>query len=245
VVVSQRLASEFWPGVNPLGQTLQDHEGRSFEVVGVARDLSSTRLGGLDGPMVYQPFNLNGAYNANAFVRFSGDSTALERVVTSTIRDIAPELTFWTAPHTIEWLREGLMESIWSMTQLIAFICAMAVALAVLGIYGVVSFAVSQRTKEVGIRLALGAQKKDIYQAILGTSGRPVGIGLLIGLATTVAAWSAITPLMRSQEFTFNAEEPIGYAVTAVLLAGVSLTAMLIPARRATKVDPMVVLRYE
>jgi putative ABC transport system permease protein len=117
--------------------------------------------------------------------------------------------------------------------------------LALIGIYGVVAFAVSQRTKEMGIRLALGAQKRDIYQAILGTSGRPVGIGLLLGLAITVATWSVMAPLLRDQEFSFNAAEPFAYVVTAALLACVAVTAMLIPARRATTVDPMVALREE
>jgi len=129
--------------------------------------------------------------------------------------------------------------------QLIALLCAMAVSLALIGIYGVVAFAVSQRTKEMGIRLALGAQKRDIYQAILGTSGQPVGIGLLLGLAITVATWSVMAPLLRDQEFSFNAAEPFAYVVTAVLLTCVAVTAMLIPARRATMVDPMVALREE
>jgi hypothetical protein len=89
------------------------------------------------------------------------------------------------------------------------------------------------------------AQKRDIYKAILGTSGRPVGIGLLLGLAITVATWSVMAPLLRDQEFSFNAAEPFAYVVTAALLACVAVTAMLIPARRATMVDPMVALREE
>jgi MacB-like periplasmic core domain/FtsX-like permease family len=123
--------------------------------------------------------------------------------------------------------------------------CVIAVSLALIGIYGVVAFAVSQRTKEMGIRLALGATTKDIYQAILGTSSRPVALGLLLGLAITVATCSAIAQLLRGQEFSFDVAEPTAYAATAVLLACVALTAMLIPARRATKVDPMVSLREE
>ena len=97
--------------------------------------------------------------------------------------------------------------------------------LALIGIYGVVAFAVNQRTKEMGIRLALGAQKRDICLAILGTSGRPVAIGLLLGLAITVAAWLAMAPLLRNQEFSFDVAEPAAYAVTAGLLACVALTA--------------------
>jgi predicted permease len=246
VVVSERLAREFWPGENPLGEMLQDHEGHSFEVIGVVRDLSSTRLGGMDGPMIYQPFDFSGAREAAVFVRFSGDAGALARSVTATVRDIAPELSFWSPPQTIQRFREELMDSIWGVTKLIALLCGMAVSLALIGIYGVVAFAVSQRTKEMGIRLALGAQKRDIYQAILGTSGQPVAIGLVLGVALTGATWSAtLAPLLHSQEFSFNSGEPMAYAVTAVLLACVALAAMLIPARRATKVDPMVALREE
>lgn len=245
VVVSQRLTSEFWPNESPLGRVFQDREGHKFEVIGVARDVSSTRLGGLDGPMVYQPFDFNSARHANAFVRFSGDRGELSRAVTATVREVAPELTFWMAPQTIQSFREELMVSIWSTAQLIALICAIAVALAVIGIYGVVAFSVNQRTKEIGIRIALGAQKKDIYGAVLGTSGRPVTIGLLIGLVVTVAAWSAIAQLLRNMEFSFDVREAISYAMTAVLLACVALTAMLIPAWRATRVDPMVALREE
>ena len=137
------------------------------------------------------------------------------------------------------------MESIRSVTQLIALICVLAVTIAVIGIYGVVAFAVSQRTKEIGIRVALGAQRRDIYKAVLGRSGRPIAVGLFVGLGVSVATWSAMTDVLRNMEFTFNTSEPLSYVVTAVLLAGVSLTGMLIPARKATRVDPMLALREE
>jgi ABC-type antimicrobial peptide transport system permease subunit len=104
---------------------------------------------------------------------------------------------------------------------------------------------VSQRTKEMGIRIALGAQSNDIFRAVLGSSGRHVIIGLLIGLAITVATWLAVIPLLRNVEFAVNVLDPINYAMTAILLAGVALAAMLIPARRATRVDPVTVLRDE
>jgi ABC-type antimicrobial peptide transport system permease subunit len=121
----------------------------------------------------------------------------------------------------------------------------MAVLLAVIGIYGVVAFAVSRRTKEMGIRIALGASSKDIYRAVLGASGRPIAIGLLIGLAISVATWSAVAPLLRDAEFIVNVLDPIIYAMTAILLVGAALAAMLGPARRATRVDPMMALRDE
>lgn len=243
VVVSQGLAREFWPNVNPLGQTLRDASGASFEVVGVALDISSTRLGGLDDPMIYQPLSLIGAYPPHPFVRFSGDGATLAHAITAAVRALAPELI--VEAQTIESRREELMGTIRRHMQLIVFLCAMALLLAVIGIYGVVAFAISQRIKEIGIRLALGAQKKDIYRAILGTSGRPIAIGLLLGLAITMTTWSAVAPLLRDTEFTVNVQAPLNYALTAILLIAVTLTAMVFPARRATKVDPLVTLRRE
>jgi predicted permease len=243
VVVSERLAREFWPNESALGKTLQDARGNSFEVAGVARDVSSTRLGGPDDPMIYMPWNPNGNYPASPFVRFSGDAAALSRGVTATIREIAPELS--VTARTIQSLREELMGNLGRMTQLIVVLCAIAIILAVIGIYGVVAFAVTQRTRELGIRVALGAQKKDIYSAVLRANGRPIAVGLIIGLALTVAIISLIAPLLRNLEFTLNISDPLSYAMTAISLAVVALAAMLVPARRATKIDPIVALRHE
>jgi hypothetical protein len=243
VVVSQRLAREFWPDGNPLGQTLRTPEGNTFEVVGVARDVSSVRLGGLDEPMIYRTLSLNSAYPPHPIVRFSGDEAPLARSITAAARELAPELV--VEVRTIESRREELTGDIWRYTRLIVFLCAMAVGLALIGIYGVVAFAVSQRTKEMGIRIALGAQSMDIYRAVLGASGRPIAVGLLVGLAISIGAWSAMAPLLRDVEFAVNVLDPGVYARTAILLAGVSLAAMLIPARRATRVDPVMVLRDE
>jgi putative ABC transport system permease protein len=243
VVVSQQLVREFWPDQNPLGQTIRTRQGNSLEVVGVARDISSAKLGGPDGPIIYQTLNPNASYPANAFVRFSGDEAAIARSVTTTIQGMAPELS--VRAQTIQSLREHLMETMGRGTQLIVFLCAIAVILAVIGIYGVVSFAVTQRTKELGIRIALGARPTDIYRAVFWSSGRPVAVGLLIGLALTVAVSSAAAPLLRNIEFVVNVHDPAIYAVIAILLAGVALAAMLGPARRATRVDPMMALRDE
>src|SRR5215510_13799767 len=243
VVVSQRLAREFWPDENPLGRTLQDTEGHSFEVVGLARDISSLRLGMPDEPMIYQPLDLNGIVPPHPLVRFSGDGAALTRAITTVARELAPELH--VVVGTIQSLRELSMEDLWRQARLVAFLCSIAVLLAVIGIYGVVAFAVSRRTKEMGIRLALGAEKKDIYRAVLGTSGRPVALGLLIGLVAAVTLFSTLTPLLGGKEFTVIVRDPVSYAITAILLAGAALSAMLIPARRATRIDPMMVLRDE
>lgn len=244
VVVSQQLAREFWPGANPLGQMLRDAAGNSLEVVGIARDISSTRLGAPDDPLIYQPLDPHGSGPPHPFVRFAGDGALLARAITAAARELAPELV--VEVRTIQAVREELMEGMWRHTQLIVLLCALAVMLAVIGIYGVVAFAVNQRTKEMGIRIALGAQRQDIYRAVLGSSGRPIAIGLLIGLGLTVATFSAVAPLLRDVVvFSVNVRDPISYVLTAILLAGIALAAMLGPARRATRVDPMVTLRDE
>ncbi|MBO0798071.1 MAG: FtsX-like permease family protein, partial [Blastocatellia bacterium] len=244
VVVSQRLASEFWPGeASPLGKRLQTPEGDNYEIAGVARDISSTRLGGLDDPMIYFPWDANGERPANPFVRFAGDQATITRAVTAAIRSAAPGLPVEAA--TIHAVREHVLEAWGNAVKLVAFLCAIAVILAIIGIYGVVAFAVSRRTREMGIRLALGARSLDIYRAVLTTSGRPVAAGLLIGLALSVASFAAIAPLFRNFEIAIDVWDPINYAIAAVLLGAAALAAIMGPARRAAKTDPLASLRCE
>jgi predicted permease len=242
VVVSMQLARLLWPDQNSLGKTLSAREGNYCEVVGVASDVSSMRLGGLDDPMIYKPLDLSSTYPSNVFVRFSGDSASVARAVSGAVRDLAPELTIFRT-LTIQAFRDELMENLGRQTQFVSLLCAMAVLLALIGIYGVVAFAVSQRTKEMGIRLALGAQKRDIYRAVLGSSGRPVAVGLSIGLGLTVGVFSQIAPLLRGAEFAASAQDPANYVLTGILLAAAALAAMLVPARKATLLDPMMTLR--
>jgi predicted permease len=243
VVVSERLAHEFWPNEQPLGKTFQTQRGHTYEVVGVVRDVSSTRLGGLDDPMFYRPWNPNGDAPANAFVRFAGDEAAITRGVLDTYRANAPELPVEVV--TLQSLREHTMESLRKLAQLVVFICAIAVILAIVGIYGVVAFAVSRRTREMGIRLALGARPSDIYSAALGASGRPVAIGLALGLALTTATFSALARIASNPEFAVNVWDPIIFVSAPALLVAAALLAMLGPAKRATKIDPITTLRQE
>src|SRR5262245_20373141 len=243
VVVSQRLAREFWPNGNPLGQTLRTPEGDSFEVVGIARDVASTRGGEPDGPLLYLPLNPIALSPANPSVRFSGDPATTMRAVTTTIQELDPE--FSVRAQTFQGMIDHMLDGVVRITQLIVFLCAIAVGLAVIGIYGVVAFAVTQRTREMGIRLALGAQKKDIYRTVLCTNGLPIAVGLLIGLVFTVAIFTALTPLLRDVRFGTHLQEPMTYASIAPLLGAAGLGAMLGPARRATHVHPMADLREE
>ncbi len=242
VVVSQTLAREFWPNENPLGRTLRTIRGDTFEIVGVAKDVSTQRLGGRDDPIIYMKWDPN-AYPANAFVRFSGDEAALTPAVTRILREISPDVS--VKAETIRSMVEWYIEDLSRMVVLILLLGAIAIVLAVLGIYGVVSSAVTQRTKELGIRIALGAGKKDIYSTIIRENVWPIVAGLVIGLTVTLATVSAAAQVLRSQPFPLNVQDPVIYPIIALLLATVALAAMIIPARRATRLNPMEVLRCE
>ncbi|HEU0176009.1 MAG TPA: ADOP family duplicated permease [Blastocatellia bacterium] len=244
VVVSQKFAGEFWPNADPLGKTFRVFQNTIMEVVGVARDVLTQRFGAPDDPMIYAKWNPNAGPEVHQpFVRFSGDEATITRAVSGAIHGMAPEIS--VRVRTIQSDIDGSIEFIGRLGLLVTMLGALAVVLTVIGVFGVVSFAVAQRTREIGIRITLGAEKTHIYGAILGSSGRPVALGLLIGLGLTVAAASALAQIIRNGPLAVNVHEPINYAGAAFLLAIVALAAMLIPARRATKVDPMVALRCE
>jgi predicted permease len=244
VVVSQKFASEFWPNADPLGKTFRDPWGNALEVIGIARDVLTQHLDAPDDPVIYAKWNPNAGPEVHQLlVRFSGDEAVITRAVSGAIHEMAPEV--YVRVKTIQGVIDHLIGFFGRLGLLVTLLGVIAVVLAVIGIYGIVSFAVTQRTREIGIRIALGAEKTHIYRAIIGSSGRPVALGLMIGLGLTVAAASALSQVIRNGPVGVNLHEPINYAITAILLAAVALAAMLVPARRATKVDPMIALRFE
>ncbi len=244
VVVSQELGRQFWGRENPLGKTLRTPDGDVLEVVGVARDTSSQRIGAPDSPLIYQPWSPD-ARAYTPLVRFVGDSGTLSRAVTASFGEIAPGAS--VATGTIQSYMEEPLSPLWTLQILVGILGAIALALSVIGIYGVVSFAVSRRTRELGIRIALGAQKKDIFRSVLGDGARPVIAGLFAGLLLALAVSPVLGRVFQvaRASFTFNAHDPFAYAGVALLLAAVALAGMLGPALRATKVDPLEALRDE
>jgi ABC-type antimicrobial peptide transport system permease subunit len=204
--------------------------------------VSSVTLAELDDPLIYLPFDSTLDVPANAFVRFAGDATVLAGRVTTTIKRMAPELS--VRATTIQAQRNEIIATFTRLTSLIGLLAVIAAGLAVIGIYGVVSFAVSQRRKELGIRLALGARGADIYRAVMGSSGRPIIIALGTGVAVT--ALVATTAGRTLSDIPFRlVSDPLPYLLTALLLGAMALAAMLGPARRATRVDPVEALRHE
>jgi putative ABC transport system permease protein len=173
-------------------------------------------------------------------VRTSGDALAMAGAVKKEIHEIDKDLAAFEVATIDELLAETIALRRFSMTLLIIF-ALVAMSLAAIGIYGVISYSISQGTHELGVRIALGATASDILKLVLKQGMAMTGLGMAIGL---VAAYG-LTRLLSSLLYDVTATDPATFAIVSALLAGVALAATYIPARRATRIDPMVALRHE
>jgi ABC-type antimicrobial peptide transport system permease subunit len=210
------------------------------EVVGVVGDVRSERVAKKNEIEFYRPF----AQRANSFLtlalRAPGRPEMLLGTARAALDRVDRELPF-IQPQTMEQvLRDSLGQERLTMSLLGAF-ALLALLLALVGISGAVAYIVEQRTGEIGLRMALGAQARDVLRLIVGQGMQPVVIGLFLGLGATLA----LAGLLASQLYEVSARNPALLAGTTFLLGAVALAACLIPARRATRVDPIVALRYE
>jgi hypothetical protein len=241
-VVSDTLARTFWPAENPIGKRLRNEYGRVLEVAGVARDVSTASYGDADGPLLYMPWNQD-ARGYSLFARFSGDPRPMERTVGEVVRETARNPL---APvRTIQTEMDLAAAQFWRLAECVLLLGGMAIVLAVIGIYGVVSFAAARRTKEMGIRVALGAQAQDVVWEIVSSGARPIVGGLLAGLLMALAASGVLAKAMARAPFRLDTRDPIAYVAVSLLLVLAALAAMLVPARRAAKADPLTALRHE
>lgn len=241
-VVSQSFAKQFWPEGNPLGKVLVTPDSRHLTVIGVVADTRSEHFGILDGPRLYtlrDPDSLDGLL----YVRFTGRASSAESAVRDAVRALDPAQT--DTPRTIwEGLEENA-EGIRTLARIILVMAAIAVLLAITGVYGILSFAVNQRTREFGIRMVLGANRGAIFRSIMLRGARQIAIGLLCGIALAEPAAILFKNLLKRSPLSVQVFDLSLYGITSVLLLVVSLAAMYLPAIRATQVDPMKALRTE
>jgi predicted permease len=244
-VVNEAFARRFFPGDDPLEKAIgkrfsRERAGPLAEIVGVVKDGKYFSLGEAPQPYVYFPI----------FQDYSGDVTLIARSVTDTsallaaLRREVNALDATLPVYEVKTMEEHLGFSLFPMRVAAAMSGSfglLALALAAIGIYGVMAYAVSQRTREIGIRIALGAQESDVLRLVAGRGLTLVAIGLLIGLIAALL----LTRFMESLLFGVSATDPLTFAVITSLLTFVALLACWIPARRATKVDPMIALRCE
>ncbi len=242
VIVNEAFVKEFFPDRDPLGKRLDIMNGIDglFEIVGV---VGNVRVSGLDRnaePNMYVPFLQDTFGTMTVVVRTEAEPTNAVAGVRIQVLSLDGDLPIY-AVSSMEQVVAGTLSDRRFTMFLLGLFAALALALALVGIYGVISYSVSQRTHEIGIRIALGAQRRDILKLVVGH-----GIVLtLMGVGVGLAGAFALTRFLESLLFGVAPTDPATFLVVAVLLTGVAMLACWIPARRATKVDPMVALRYE
>ncbi|HET9478986.1 MAG TPA: ABC transporter permease, partial [Pyrinomonadaceae bacterium] len=246
-IINETMARQYWPGENALGRRFNigdPNDGEWMEIVGIVADV---RQMGLDQPVkaeMYVPYqqvtDWPGYVPRELAIRTTGDPSNIVGSVRQIIREVDPDQPVSNIATMAEVLSVEAEERRMGMIMLVAF-AGLALLLASLGIYGVLAYFVTQHTNEIGVRIALGANRRNILALVLKK-----GMGLtLLGVAIGLAASFALTRLMSSLLFGVKASDPLTFFVVPLLLATVALVACWIPARRATRVDPMVALRYE
>lgn len=239
IIINESMARKFWPGTDALGETFSDgHE--SYQVVGIARDTKYRNLREAPRTTMYQPLAQSYRRGMNLLVRTNGAPTSIVPAVTARLHQLEPAITIYNVRTLVEHVGQSLYVERMESTLLILF-GSLALVLTAVGIYGVVAFSVAQRTREMGIRMALGAQRRDVLKLILKKGLVLIAWGGALGLVSCY--W--LSRLVSSQLYQVNPFDPLTLISVVGVLFLVALLASYIPARRATKVDPLVALRYE
>jgi len=239
LVVTESTARALWPGQDAIGKTLRDGSKKECQVVGVVKDSQVSHLGQTGGLFFYMPAGPKEQSNLQLLVHSKSADTATANGIRESARaldaDLVVDVTrlednleLWRTPSRIVAALSGVLG-------------ALALLLASVGVHGVVSYGVSRRTREIGIRMALGAGGRDVMTLLLRQALRPVVIGALIG----VIACAAVSQVLSKVLYGMGSHDPIAFIGVPVFLFGIAFLASYLPARRATKVDPVVALRYE
>jgi putative ABC transport system permease protein len=241
-LVSESLARKFFAGENPVGRRITPDEGKpTLEVVGVVADARRTSLASDAEPEFYVPFGQAAQRRMNLVVRAGvGDPAALTSSLRGAVAELDREQLVWQTRSLDQLVSASVAGRRFNMT-LLGLFAGVAMLLAALGLYGVMAYSVTRRTHEIGVRMALGARGSDVLRMVVGQGMRLALLGVAIGLAAAFA----VTRVLASLLYGVTTTDPLTYAGLAALLASVAFLASYLPARRATKVDPMEALRYE
>jgi putative ABC transport system permease protein len=245
-IVNQSLARRFFNEENPVGKRVcwaRSDPKNWITIIGVVGDIKHTGLDEPEEPALYTPYPQSGAAWKrwmNLVVRSESDAAALVQTVKGRVWRVDGQIPVTRARTMMEVIGASVDARRFNMLLLVVF-ATVAMLLAAVGIYGVMSYAVTQRTREIGLRIALGARPRDVIGMVLGRGMLLISIGAAAGVALSLA----LTRLMSGMLFGVGAKDPLTLVCVSLLLAGVALMACYVPARRATRVDPMVALRHE
>ena len=237
-MIDARVAQEQFPDENPIGQRV-NFLGKSCEIVGVVTPVRHRDLEHQPRPSVYGP-QAQFYNDPSIVVRSVQSPSTLVATVRKTILEADPDQPIANV-RTLEQAVHQVLSPRRTVLLLLGLFAAVAISLACIGIYGVMSYTIGQRTRELSIRSALGAQRRDITQLVLVGATKPSLLGIVVGLA----AASALTRIVESQLFEVKASDPLVLASSVGLLGAVAALTVYLPARRAAKVDPIIALRAE
>jgi predicted permease len=241
VIINETLARRYFPdGLNPLGQRLRLGARFIPEIVGIVGDVKDSSLNRETAPALYTSYLQSPEMKMSLVVRAAGDPASMIHAVEKQVWAVDKDQPMYKIRTMEQVVGESQSSSKFTLA-LLGIFAVVAMGLAAVGIYGVISYTVAQRTREIGIRIALGAKRGDVLRLVVGQGTVLASVGVVVGLAGALA----LTRVMRSLLFGVSATDPIIFAAAAVFLAGVSLVASYIPARRAMSVDPTMSLRAE
>ncbi|HEX8942713.1 MAG TPA: ABC transporter permease [Gemmatimonadaceae bacterium] len=240
LVINQALAKKYFPDRSPIGQTLTFGDTNHFSIVGVVGDVRQGSVDETPAPRIYASVYQIFRVKVNLVVRTQGDPQLMIKRVEDAIRTVDPQQTI-TSAFTLDDAVGDAVARPRLLTVLLGLFGAMGLVLGALGIYGVLAYLVTQRTREIGVRLALGARPRDVLNMVVGRGLRLAGLGVAIGLAASLV----LTRVMQGVLYGVTPTDPLTFGGVALALLAVAAFASWLPARRATRVDPLVALRAE
>jgi predicted permease len=241
-IVNETLARRLWPGQTPIGKRLLlgCHDTRALQVVGMARDARLESLGEAPKPHVYRAFAQDSGGMQNILVETATDTGAMLEIARKTVMASSAGARIYGVRPLSDWVDRSYWQVRWEVSMLGAF-GGLALLLAAIGLYGVVAWHVTLRTREIGIRMAIGAQPGDVLRMVLRQGLALTLLGISIGLAASVGLARAMARML----YGVSATDPPTYLAVSLLWLAVAFAACYLPARRAARVDPTVALRYE
>jgi putative ABC transport system permease protein len=249
VLIDEALARRYWPDNSPVGQRIRPvtRSARNpnapipwFTIVGIVGNIKSDGFDAAGAPHIYRPVFQAPPYASVVFVRTTADPGSIGETVRAEVQRIDPGIPVFSVRTMSSVLSASLAERRFTL-ELLGVFAGVALLLASIGIYGVMAYAFTQRTNEIGIRIAMGAQRSDILKMALTEGAVTIAFGVGAGLFGSLV----LTRFLQSMLFSVKPTDPVTFATIATLLAAVTLLACFVPAHRATRVDPLVALRHE